>query len=178
MISFSFPWFKRTAVLCAWLLPVCPSGILGVGRVAGCSLFSLSQQVPACLALQCQTSREGFFLWPFCSNSWRQPARREFSLWSCGGGRVWSGDRCAWTAGHTRDTQTSSRQCAYACDGRARLSGRTSYHTRPSCSWRASHLREDQVKKTSESHCSHKNLTHNWAWLTIKQWAHSLSRQE
>lgn len=83
---FSFiPMSIIAAALCAWLLPVMSWEWVGWQRL----LSTLSWQAPACLAGQGQVLTEVFFQQPFCSGSEHQPARREFSLWSCDAVRVW-----------------------------------------------------------------------------------------
>lgn len=158
MILSFIPMSKIAAALCAWLLPVTSWEWVGWQRL----LSTLSWQAPACLTGQGQILTEVFFQQPFCSGSEHQPARREFSLWSCDGVRVWWGDRCAWISCRTRGTQIFSHPCVFAGDGKAHLSGQISYRSRPSCSWRVSHLREGsternrKVKSQHESYHGHK----------------------
>lgn len=145
---FSFiPMSKRAASCCAWLFTI---SLWHLGSGWQCALSTWSWQVPACLVWQVLVLTEVLCQKPFCSGSERQPARREFSLWSCGGGRVWWGDRYAWIAGHTRDRQIFSHRYVFAGDGRAHQSGQTFYHSLPNCNWKAFHLRVERRGKQEE----------------------------
>lgn len=153
MILSFIPMSKVAAALCAWLLPVTSWEWVGWQRL----LSTWSWQALACLVGQGQVLTEVFFQQPFCSGSEHQPARREFSLWSCDAVRVWWGDRCAWISCRTRGTQIFSHRCAFAGDGKVHLSGQISYRSRPSCSWRVSHLREGSTERNRNMKSQHES---------------------
>lgn len=81
-------------------------------------------------------------LWLSCSVFPLQFASSELFWWSCDGEHVLSGGRCAWSADHTRGTQTSSLRCE-SCGGvKAHRNGQTFYHSLPNYSWTVFHLCE------------------------------------
>lgn len=90
-------------------------------------------------------------LCPCCASTWRAGSQG-------GGGRAWSGGRCAWSACRTAGTGSASPPCECGCGGPARPSGRTSSRSRARCTGRAAHLqhrgRGDGSKVKTQSRTS------------------------